>query len=186
MGLVSIITPCSRPDNLDKLYASMNWDLITKWYIIYDTSKDRSYIHKYTDNDKIAELECNEVGVCGHPQINFGLKQITDGYVYFLDDDNIIHPEFWNTLPTLEPDFIYTWNQLRRINPPRSFTGNDIRMCKIDTAQFIVPRKYIGDIQWMPNKRGADGKFITDIKALWPDKFKYINKHVSYFNYLRQ
>ena len=57
MGLVSIITPCSRPDNLDKLYASMNWDLITKWYIVYDTSKDRSYIHKYTDNDKIAELD---------------------------------------------------------------------------------------------------------------------------------
>jgi len=186
MGLVSIITPCSRPDNLEKLHASMNFDLVSTWYIVYDTSKDRTYEHRYTGNPKIVELDHDVVGMCGHPQINFALKHITaDGFVYFLDDDNIMHPDFWTTLPTLDPEFIYTWNQLRRVKPVRVLLGNDVRPNKIDTAQFIVPRKYIGDIEWIPNKRGGDGKFISDIKAVWPDVFKYIGKNLCYFNYLR-
>ena len=184
-GLVSIITACSRPQNLSKLFESMNFDLIKKWYIIYDTSKGRTYTHAYEDNSKILEIDHNEHGMCGHPQINFALKLVTEGYVYVLDDDNIMHPDFWRVLPTMDQEFIYTWNQLRRVKPPRVMLGNDVRPNKIDTAQFIVPRKYIGDIEWMPNKRGGDGKFISDVKAKWPDSFKFIGRNLCYFNYLR-
>ena len=30
-------------------------------------------------------------------------------FVYFLDDDNIIHPEFWNIIPTLDINYYYTF-----------------------------------------------------------------------------
>lgn len=183
--MLSIITACSREENLDEIYKSMDFKLLNKWYIIYDTSKNRNYTFKYKDNSKIIELNYNKKGVCGHPQINYALSLIKDGFVYIMDDDNIVHSEFWKLLPDLKEDTIYTWNQ-NRINENRILKGGIIKLNHIDTSQFLVPRKYIGEIQWDNYKRGADFKFINEIYLKHSTKFKYINKIACYHNYLKK
>jgi hypothetical protein len=161
----------------------MNFDIITTWYIIYDTSKNRDYTFKYEIHPKIKEFKCNTEGVCGHPQINYALNMIKEGFVYVLDDDNIIHPNFWKILPTLDNNVIYTWDQLRCDTNSIMKGGNITRNC-IDTAQFIVPRKYIGNIRWVKNERCGDYTFISEIYKKHSKAFKVIDDVCCYFNYL--
>jgi len=180
---INIITPCSRPDNLDIIIKSINFDLIDKWYIIYDTSKNRTYTKKYMENTKIEEHFCSDIGIVGHPQRNFGLKLINDGFVYFLDDDNIIHPEFWNIVPTLDINYFYTFDQ-QQIYVGKILKGNIIKVLWIDTAQYIIPKQLINNLTFDVNKYHSDGLFITKINELYPKNYIYIPKIACYYNYL--
>ena len=181
--MLSIITACSRPDNLDEVYKSMDFKVLDKWYIIYDTSKGRDYTFKYTTNPKVIEIKYDKEGVCGHPQINYGLSLIKEGFVYIMDDDNIVHPDFWKVFPSLDSNYIYTWDQ-NRIQENKIVPGGIIELGKIDTSQFIVPRNFIGNIRWIENKRGADFAFINAIYKAHKKVFKYIHKILCYHNYL--
>jgi hypothetical protein len=59
-----IITPCSRPHNLQTMYNSINFDKIHLWCIIYDTRKIEFV--KNFNHSKIIELECKDEGTAGH------------------------------------------------------------------------------------------------------------------------
>jgi len=183
--MLSIITACSRRDNLQAIRDSIDFRIIDMWYIIYDTSKGRKYTHQFKGESKIKELDYDKGGICGHPQINYAIDLIEDGFVYIVDDDNIVHPEFWKNYKSLDPDYIYTWDQ-NRIRENRTAKGGRIQLFFIDTSQFIIPRKYIGDIRWDNYKRNADFKFINTIHAQYPEKFKYIHKTLCYHNYLHK
>jgi glycosyltransferase involved in cell wall biosynthesis len=180
---INIITPCCRQDNLDKIISSINFDLVDTWYIIYDTSKNRTYTKKYEGNPKIKEYEYTNLGCSGNPQRNFGLSLVKDGFVYFLDDDNIIHPEFWNIVLTLDTNYFYTFDQ-QRVYDGHMLKGNNIKVGYIDTAQFIVPKKLINNNTFNINKYEADGLFIENINKLFPKNHIYIPKMASYYNYL--
>jgi glycosyltransferase involved in cell wall biosynthesis len=180
---INIITPCCRSDNLDIIIKSINFELIDKWYIIYDTSKDRTYVKKFQDNPKVEEHFCSDIGSVGHPQRNYGLNLINDGFVYFLDDDNIIHPEFWNIVPTLDINYYYTFDQ-QRLYEGMLLKGNQFKIKSIDTAQFIVPKQLIKNLTFDINKYEADGIFIIKINELYPKNHMYISKIACYYNYL--
>lgn len=194
--MINIITPCYRANNVSLIYKSINFNLINKWYIIYDTSKDRKYTKQFLDNPQIIEIECSDNGIVGNSQRNLALKIIDDDFIYFLDDDNIIHPEFWNIIPTLDKEYFYTWDQLRIENGNNSpwdlnnnqngaiLYGNEVALKKIDTAQYILPRKIIKDIKFEPNIYWADGLFISKIYELNKDKHIYISKTACYYNKL--
>lgn len=179
---ISIITPCSRPQNLPKLFASINFDYIDKWIIIYDTSKDRTYTRRFTEHPKIIESECSDVGLAGHPQRNFGMNFVTKGFIYFLDDDNIIHPDFWTFLPTFNDRYIYSWNQEK--------SDGSISKCEIpvingiDTAMFMVPYELIRDTKWLIHFQWADGIFITTLYEQNKSRYVYIPKTLCYYNKL--
>jgi hypothetical protein len=186
--MLSIITACSRPQNLKKIYDSIKFDQVEKWYIIYDTSRDRTYDKQFTkdsNSDKILELMCDKEGFAGHPQINYALDLIKDGFVYIMDDDNIFHPTFWELLETLDPDHVYTWDQ-NRIQEPRILKGGLIKEEKIDTSQFIVPRNLIGSIRWAEQRSAGDFRFISQIYKKHEEKFKYIPKVACYHNFIKK
>ena len=179
---LTIITPCCRPVNLPKLYESINFDSVDKWIIVYDTSKDRKYTRIFTEHPKIIETECDDVGSAGHPQRNFGLNFVTGGFVYFLDDDNIIHPDFWKVLPNLNERYIYTWNQE---SADSSIVGCEIpNVNAIDTAMFLVPYELIQDTKWIKHLRWADGIFITTLYEKHKDRYVYIPRVLCYYNKL--
>jgi len=180
---LNIITPCCRSENLDIIVKSINFDLINKWYIIYDTSKYRTYTKKFEDNPKIEEHFCSNIGVVGHPQRNFGLNLIKDGFVYFLDDDNIIHPEFWNIVPTLNINNFYTFDQ-QRLYEGHVINGNTFKIGCIDTAQYIIPKKFINNLKFETNQYAADGVFIIRINEQYSKNHIYLPKIGSYYNYL--
>ena len=179
-----IITPCCRPYNLAKLYDSIQFDKIEKWIIVYDTSKNRKYDKLYSTHPSIIEVECNAKGVAGNPQRNYGMQLVKDGWIYFLDDDNIIHPNFWSIIESLQIDSFTTFDQLRD-NKQEIIYGNKIESRFIDTAMFIVHKRHIKDTLWHPDRYDADGYFIYDILNTNKIPQMYINQIGCYYNYLR-
>jgi hypothetical protein len=95
-----LVTPCSRPENLDRIKESIQFDKIEKWYIVYDNTKFE-FSERYKNDPKIVEIECHDSnGISGNQFRNKALDVISSthkgGFVYFVDDDNIVHSNFWN------------------------------------------------------------------------------------------
>lgn len=186
---MTITTPCSRPDNLSKVFESINFDKINKWIISYDTSKGRSYTHKF-NHEKIIEIEANsdmeKDPAAGHFQHNAAMILVKNQYIYRIDDDNVVHPDFWNINFELTDDpatLIYTFDSVKR-NGHVYTKGNKPLPCNIDTACFCVHTKLIQDDRWSVTK-GADGRFIKAMVEKNKGKFHYIPKVLAYYNYLR-
>ena len=178
--MLSIITPCSRQHNIPTVYNSIIFSKINKWIIVYDTSNDRKY-EKIYDDPQIIEIECNE-GLTGNPQRNLGITLVEDDFIYFLDDDNIIHPNFWSIVDELNTEKFYTFDQLRHNN---ILYGNNIKPGQIDTAMFIVHKKHTKDIYWINNSFEADGHFIHDVLNKNISSHIYLNIIGAYYNFLR-
>ena len=183
---ITIITPCSRSHNLPMLYESIKFDNINKWIIVYDTTVN-SYRPSFIHNKQIVEIDCNSSlnGVVGNTQRNYGLSFVEDdNYIYFLDDDNIIHPDFWKITKELEADTIHTFDQHRRDIHGPVLLGNQIKLTYIDTAMFIIHKNMIGDIKWREDMYDADGIFITELFYTGKYKHKYFQNYYCYYNYI--
>ena len=88
---LNIITPCSRPHNLQKIYESINIPKENyRWIIVFD-AKD------IPDNIPNCEPYAIKVenSIVGNGQRNYALNLIKTGWIYFNDDDTTIHPKLW-------------------------------------------------------------------------------------------
>jgi len=179
---LTIITPCSRQQNIPILYNSIPFDKIDKWIIVYDTSRDRTYTRLYDSHLHILEVECDVVGSAGHPQRNYGMSLVDNGFIYFLDDDNILHPEFGSIIDQLNSKYFYTFNQQRTATT--ILYGNNIQPDHIDTAMFIVHKQHVKHITWITDLYHADGVFISDIARQNNGAHIYLNKVGCYYNFI--
>jgi hypothetical protein len=182
ISMLNIITPCSRQHNIEILYDSIDFDKITKWFIVYDTSNGRTYTKMYEGHPKIIETECSG-GISGNPQRNFALDLVEDGFVYFLDDDNIIHPNFWSIADSLNEKYFYTFDQLRD-KREQILKGDLIERWRIDTAMFIIHKNHIRETKWINDKYDADAFFIIEVSQKNPGCHIYKNITASYYNYI--
>jgi glycosyltransferase involved in cell wall biosynthesis len=178
---LTIITPSYRQQNIPMLYESIQFDKIDKWIIVYDTSEDRSYSVLYDGHPQIVEVGCDE-GISGNPQRNYGMSMIDDGFIYFLDDDNIIHPNFWSIVAQLDTKHFYTFDQQRTATT--ILYGNDIRPNCIDTAMFIVHKQHIKHITFINDLYNADGFFISHIHSYNYGAHIYLNTIGCYYNFI--
>ena len=113
MILLNIITRCTRTTKIKEVFESIdkkNKNFKINWYVLFDLTsmsdiptdvisfiKDKSEIRFYdSDPDDF-----------GHDMINKTIDEIQDGFVYVLDDDNIIHPNFLGIIQ----DWIENHNQ---------------------------------------------------------------------------
>jgi hypothetical protein len=66
----------------------------------------------------------------GNGQGNYALTKITNPntFLFYLDDDNILHPNLYKLLDNIENDKIYTFNQYNRLK------GDIIAVGYIDTS----------------------------------------------------
>ena len=179
---ITIITPSYRIDNLLKLEKSINFDYVNEWIIVYDKSKMSKNPNIFKNNDKIKEYLHSSKGISGNPQRNYGLTKISnlDTYIYYLDDDNIIHPQFYRLLNVLVKNKIYTFNQTNRLK------GNNIKMGSIDTAMFLIDYSLCKNISWIPECYEADGYYITDCYNLHKNKHIFIDNDLCYYNELNK
>lgn len=185
--MLTIITPCSRQENLREILKSIQLDKAT-WIIVYDTSKDRSYPRLFADEPRIREVDCSDVGRVGHPQRNYGASLVTEGLIYFLDDDNIVHPHFWDLVGSFEPNKFYTFDQRFFVPDPFRtatnfvFSGPEPVVRKIDTAMFVVPKTMW--FPWTPDRYDADGLFIQEVAQRNPGAHCYIPEVAAYYNHI--
>lgn len=193
--MLNIITPSIRFDNLVQIQDSIslslnkarsNWDNI-RWIVVLDSDID---VNTNIDKAEIYYLKTNNNnGLSGNPQRNYGLDLVDDGYVYFLDDDNILHPDYLEYFFWFENNYVgsafitpQVWkNGVVRLLPK----SNNIAVGGIDTAQFTLPKNLIGDIKWDIFNYCADGVFAEEVYNKHKDKFIFVPKPLCYYNYLR-
>jgi predicted O-methyltransferase YrrM len=176
---ITIITPSYRLDNLSTIKNSINFDYVDQWIIVYDGSKIMDNPRLFS-HDKIKEYIHTSEGISGNPQRNFALDKITntDTFIYYVDDDNIIHPNLYRLLNIIDKN-IYTFNSNKH-------KGNNVSVYNIDTAMCILYYNLCSDIRWRLDKYEADGIYISESYEKNKDKHIYVDNVLSYYNKIRK
>jgi hypothetical protein len=178
---LNIITPCSRPENLIKISESINIPRSNyRWIVVFDSL--------YLPDKDLIPMNCeiythkDEMSISGNAQRNFALNLIKEGYVYFNDDDTLIHVDLWENIKNLKNDFI-SFKQLNK-NGTLRLEGNNIKVCEIDSHNFIVENSIIYNNIFILNNYAADGLFA---EACFKNSksYIYLNKELSIYNILR-
>lgn len=178
--MLYIITACSRPENLDAMSKTIPQDC--SWVIVHD---DRTVIPQ-TYNAII--MKCDDTGIVGVKAQNFALDNLPltdDDFVMLLDDDNIIHPEWYSVISRLlHMDFsIITWGQLHKDGSVRLEPQPSPRVGNIDTASFLVSWKYNKHIRHIVDLYEHDGVYAQTCSMNGP--LLCVKGHLSFYNYLR-
>lgn len=192
-----LLTRCTRLLNLQKIQKTVfPSPFNVTWHIIFDTST-----LKDIDSDTLYQLH--------HPQIKFHFEKsdgkdylypqlskiistLEEGYVSILDDDNILHPEFYGELYKSiinNPEkrgFVY-----EQLVEKRDFTGLDVRpvgpeymkLQHIDSAQYVLHTS-LYENQDYNGGYDADGRFIEKLYRNFPTEFHFINKVLCFYNKL--
>jgi len=178
---LNIITPCSRPENLHIISQSINIPSENyRWIVVFDM--DESPNKELIPNNCESYLHKNQNSVVGNSQRNYAISLIKKGYIYFNDDDTVIHPELWENIKNIDTDFI-SFSQLNKDGTIR-LVGNSIKVGHIDSHNFIVSKDIVGDIKFKIDKYDADGYFASDCYSSSKTK-TFINKPLSIYNFLR-
>jgi predicted O-methyltransferase YrrM len=179
---LTIITPSYRINNLLEIKKSINFDYVEEWIIVYDGKKiiDNPNLFKDQENNKIKEYvyKCENGGISGNPQRNYALNKITniDTLLYYLDDDNIIHPNLYRLLNIIDNNKFYSFNQCGRLK------GNTIFIGGIDTAMVIIPYKLCKNIKWILPTYAADGYYITECYNKNMNQHIFVDNDLCYYN----
>jgi predicted O-methyltransferase YrrM len=178
---LTIITPSYRTNNLLQLKNSINFDYINEWIIVYDGSKINENLNIFkNENSKIKEYVYKGIGISGNPQRNYALTKVSNEntYIYYLDDDNIVHPQLYKLLNIIDDGKMYTFNQTNRIK------GNNIEVYKIDTAMVLIDYKLCKNINWINNKYEADGFYITECYNKNKNNHIFVDNDLCYYNFI--
>jgi hypothetical protein len=168
-----------------RLKESIPFEHVEAWIIVYDEAITPN-AHLF-DDARIQEYGCQGHSIAGNIQRNYALDRIGDTYVYFLDDDTIMHPDMGSFLETVEPNHIYTFDQQRNAKEfpyTERLKGNSIEMFRIDTAMFLIDSALIQDIRWTVDEYTADAIFITECYSTHPESWIYVDRTLSYYNWL--
>lgn len=177
---INIVTPCSRPENLKAIAESINIPAENyRWIVVHDADE-------FPDIEMPKEAEHHlyreQGSIAGHAQRNFANRLIADGYVLQIDDDTILHPNFWEAVKDCEEDIV-SWAQTWANGEHRLAAGN-YWVGGIDSGSFMVKRSVIGDLQWQVSRYDADGLFAQQVVARTKSQ-RRIEQYLSYYNYLQ-
>jgi predicted O-methyltransferase YrrM len=184
---ITIITPCHRLRNLQKIKDNICFDYVDEWIIVYDGSKIRinPEFFKNDCDGKIKEYiyTCNNGGVWGNPQRNYALGSVKNpnALIYYLDDDNLIHPHIYKLLDIIDNNKLYTFNTEGH---PVLF-GKHPQVGAIDTAMVIIPHSLCSNERWVLNRYDADGVYIVKCYNDNKDAHIYVDNKLCYYNTIR-
>ena len=82
----------------------------------------------------------------------------------------------YKLLNIIDNDKMYTFNQYNSIK------GNNIKVCEIDTAMFIIPYKLCKNEKWILDKYEADGFYIVECYNKNKDKHIFVDNDLCYYN----
>lgn len=183
-----IVTPCSRPQNLPAIYQSIlqfkaKTKLDVEWIVIFDGAVPPNLPD--LGDTHILGLELHGKCVVGVQQRNLSLELFDDGYLYYVDDDNILHPDFYLIERYLNENILIL-DQVAKNGRRRVAKHKNVRVGRIDTAQFVIYRPLVKKERFLLVYE-ADGMFITDLLNSHSENFLYLNSQhgLSYYNYLR-
>ncbi|HEU5087772.1 MAG TPA: hypothetical protein VFT99_10010 [Roseiflexaceae bacterium] len=166
-----VLTAITRYGNLGEIAASLirsHWkgvELVWHWRVDYDRT-----------------------AVGGQALKNAMLDEIADGWVWILDDDNLVHPGFCQALITTLaacPAARMLVGAQHTAGGVRAIGRHMLRASLVDAAQVIVRRDAIGDRR-IPEHYCGDGEWIEAIaRSLGSHEIAYLPGVVIHYNALR-
>lgn len=178
---INIITPCSRPENLLKISESINIPKENyRWIVVCDSVSlpDEKLIPRNCEIYFYKDLK----SISGNSQRNFALDLINSDYIYFNDDDTLIHPNLWENIKNLDNDFI-SFEQLHKSGQYR-LSSNMIKVGYIDSHNFMISYDILGNTRFIIDRYDADGYFAEECFSK-SKKPIHILKPLSVYNQLR-
>jgi hypothetical protein len=164
-----LIRTCYRPDNFKKCIKSILNQKYENFqvYICYDKPECKEYLKDYKKDN----IQYFEVSVDSREKYKFNLycnillDKVTDGWIMFLDDDDMLtHPnnlELINSYINTD-NSILIWKFMRPDITIYPKNINNIKFGEIDSTSFLFHSKYKNDSIWI-DKRGSDYHFISNL-----------------------
>lgn len=193
---LKVITPFSRTvANINAIYESLQCvaeNTETEWIIVYEHAVATELMewHRRVESQQNLAVKIlrgnTATSYYGNSYRNQAVGQLSverDAWVYFLDDDTIMHPQFPQLLRSLCPDdevvfFSQAWNSLElRLEPYHICVGG------VDTAMFLVRGGIIKKYKWKENEYTADGLIAEELVA--NHRSRAIFTPYCFYNYLR-
>jgi hypothetical protein len=177
---LNIITPCSRPQNLETISKSINIPRDQyRWIVVFDLLEKPENIPDNCEWYNIKDANSKS----GNAQRNFALNLITHGHIYFNDDDTIVHPNLWKNIKDVDADFI----SFKQSTPSGELRldGRSITLNNIDSHNFVMDSSLLGNSRWVLDRYDADGVFANEC-WLKSKNYKYIDEVLSIYNVLRK
>lgn len=191
MKFVTIITPCQQRcvPNFASVASSLKFRFIWKWIVVVGGFQATPSMKAVQANYplQIDFVFSEHDNTSGNVLRNVGLQHALKeprydlDYIYYLDDDNRVHPMFWTV--------IYETYLARQITPPiflfdacrngKRFTAR----CKrgyVDTAQFLVAKS--ASSNWT-KEYDADGRYI-ELKCSQM-KVMHVHRTIAQYNVLQ-
>jgi len=181
---VFIVTPSRRPFNLNFIKEAVPSEC--EWVVVFDNTVKNDHI---VENANV--IRSPHTGFWGNPNRNVGLDFIKENlnpkdsdWIYILDDDNILHPNWWERVKNhLNNDAsIITWGQLWVNDEPRTEPTKEPKIATIDTSQYIVRWSVAKDLRF-ENIYEADGIYAEE--ASKQGKVLMLDEYLGYYNFLR-
>lgn len=197
---INLVTSVSRVTNLPAIYKSIQdsisgTDVNARWILVFDAPGD------VPDNilrmiREASRIKIERVIYPG-PPMRFGICQksrgidlIEDGFYHCLDDDNIVHPEFFKGIERAmakHPEKkAFVFNQ-QRWDGHGDLLARPDRMIEflVDDTMFVVHKDLIGSDRYDVEKSGTeDFHFFRKLYDKDPDAFVFIDEYLAYYNYL--
>lgn len=186
--MLHIVTPISRPENLEKIHASIraHVPIEYRWWCVFDYRV--SVPPKPQDWQSVAYWGHGggPRSAVGYPQRNFVLDQVDTGWLYFLDDDNVIHPRLIRVwLDALQRHPAGLWFIFRQVRPDgRIYLRPHCppRQNFVDMGQSVIHRSVIGKHRF-PEQYGGDGLLFERL-GQWAEVI-CVDEEATYYNALR-
>lgn len=165
-----IVMRCVQSVKTQSLYGKLNIEHIVCSDGYYDPELDvlsKQHGFKYMYSDK-------NLGHYGAGIRNFILQHLDTYYSIFLDDDNILYPNYLQRMyeKIQENDYctcdIIHCGPVQKFvgNPPFILKGNKLEKYFIDTLQIMIRTEKMREIGWIENGYCSDGETYEKIGKL--------------------
>jgi glycosyltransferase involved in cell wall biosynthesis len=198
--MINLVTAVSRFENLPRLCKSISMSLTRSslkatWILVVDAGEriPPHVLEKFSEVPFEIKTLVHEGGKCayGIEQKNLGMSSISNGFYHCIDDDNIVHQDFFPGIEkamTENPGkkaFVFgqkRWDNVRSLSasPDRMVYG------KVDNTMFLVHSDLIGDHRYDSSRSGSeDFHFFRKLYDLYKDEFVFISETLSYYNFIK-
>lgn len=196
--VLHIITPCMRPQNLQAVAESLTrlGPIPHMWWVVGDEEKIKA--------GEIEEAVANLVDVkaplwvmvpnpgshTSSRQRNYALDAIPlnrNNWVYFLDDDNTLHPDFGRAffqLTTSSSAWGFVVGCELETGEQLVAGPDKLKMGEVDIAQCCFSRVLISDTRFCLSRMEEDNVFINAVIATKPNRVAFVSGMASYHNRL--
>ena len=195
----NIITRCTRLGNIEtvkqSVFSNLTENTDVQWHVVFDTNNlkdiDAELLNRLDDSN--TTLHFRKGDGWGLSQLNDLIHEL-DGWVYHVDDDNTIHPDFYKTIEESYSEdsnvsaFIFAqyvggkdFSQLE----VREARPANVEVSKIDLAQWLIHSDLHKNYSYGSGYT-ADGEFIVNLYNNEKDSFRFINKVLCNYNDLEK